>query len=234
MNLTQCLIFEIGRACNLGAVHKKCPNLHPERFTRLDTSRELDDDTIVACARAAYWSHGFTGVVGWHYYCEPTLWMPRILALMDRITAAAPQARFILWTNGTRPQPPEVLRRFTLIRQTDYSRDPTGSGLDDRLLRCTMHGDAPCAVPYTEFILDCYGNHHPCCYDWRGEGSLGNVFCDGFDELMGRWKVFCAAVRGRRMTEEAPAVCRSCGFRRQWIHRLVPEVVERAEAWRRA
>jgi hypothetical protein len=32
MKLTQFLIFELCRECNLGAVHGKCPNSHPERY----------------------------------------------------------------------------------------------------------------------------------------------------------------------------------------------------------
>jgi hypothetical protein len=113
--------------------------------------------------------------------------------------------------------------------------DPHGLQLDDRLERLngSWHdkGKQPCTRPFTEFILDCFGNHHPCCYDWRGEASLGNVHVDGFTALVERWKLFQDAVCGAEMSDDAPAACRACG-RRPPCGVIDRESVIRAMRWR--
>lgn len=230
LSRTQLLNFELGRDCNLGHLHAKCPNRHPERYAMFDRSRELDDDTIVRCAADAYSRHNFTGLVGWHYYCEPTLQADRMLRLMDAIKAMAPTARFILWSNGTMQQSESVLDRFAIVRITDYSSDPIGAkALDDRLHDRPAKGDAPCLRVFTEFVLDDYGNHHPCCYDWRGRASLGNVFVDGFDALVERWAKVQDAVGGRHMTDYAPKWCLECGWRTKVLTRFDESSAKRAE-----
>lgn len=232
LSLTQLLIFEIGQRCNLGHCHPKCPNTHPERYALLDTSRELDDQTIDDCIAAAYDRHGFAGLVGWHYYNEPTLSMDRILALMDRARRRTGKARFILWSNGVLPQSEAVLERFSAVHVTDYRHDSTGVQLDDRLQDRPPPGDAPCLRVFTEFILDHFGNHHPCCFDWRGRASLGNVFCRGFDALVEDWAKMQAAVGGRHMTDYSPAGCLDCGWRTKLLTTFDLGSAKRAEQWR--
>lgn len=230
---TQFLIFEITTECNLGRAHERCPNTHPERYASLDTTRKLDDETIIACAAKAYGKHGFDGMVGWHYYCEPALEMPRILRLLDAIKKVVPQSRFAFWSNGTIQQPESVLDRFSFVHISKYREGQPQDRLDGRLERRRPGPYPYCTRPMTEFILDAYGNHHPCCFDWRGEASLGNVFTDGFDELVGGWGRLQEAVCGRAMTADAPAACLTCGWRTNGLSRFVPEVAERSLEWRK-
>lgn len=122
LSLVQLLNFELGSGCNLGPVHPECPNLHPERYGSLDTSQELDDDTIVHCAVQAYRELGFSGMVGWHYYNEPLLRAGRMFALMERIRSEVPKARFLLWTNGMLiPEECEQYKQFEQIIVSGYN-----------------------------------------------------------------------------------------------------------------
>lgn len=122
LSLLQLLNFELGAGCNLGTVHAECPNQHPERYGSLDTSQELDDDTIVRCAVQAYRELGFSGLIGWHYYNEPLLRSGRMFALMGRIKQEVPQARFLLWTNGMLiPEECEQYKQFDQIFISGYN-----------------------------------------------------------------------------------------------------------------
>jgi len=233
LSRTQFLIFELGTECNLGHVHKRCPNQHPERYSRLDTSRELHNSMIIECAVSAYLDHGFTGLIGWHYYNEPTLQAARMSFLMRSIKDRVDTARFVLWSNGANVSD-YIADKFHQVHITDYIHDPQGSRLDDRLIRkiAEPNDNRPCMRPFTEFIIDNYGNHHPCCYDWRGEGSLGNVFTANFAILVERWSGLQDAVAGREMMDDAPTACKACGRRTQAITRFDHASAQRAEEWR--
>ena len=251
LRLLQMLEFELGRECNLGPAHPECPNLHPERFARLDSSRELDDETIVGCAVEAYNRLGFTGLVGWIYYNEPLLQADRMFALMGRIKAAAPAARFILWTNGMLiPEEVGPYRQFEQIIVSEYNSQSRrgfdrlaakgiaakiveNAQLDDRLVRLEPYDPtSPCLRPFVELIVDAYGNTHLCCYDWRGEGTLGNVYKRPFAEIAADWRRQLPAIAGHNMTHEAPAVCRACGHRWQKYQSHDDGIVARARRFR--
>ena len=231
LSRTQFLIFELGAECNLSKHHRKCPGSHPERWANLDTHQPLDDDTIVETAVAAYEKHQFDGLIGWHYYNEPTLQGDRMLRLMDRILERT-YARFVLWTNNTRREwVDQHAHRFSMLSRSRYENDPAGEQLDDRLVRLDPRPMEPCMRPYTEFILDAFGNHHPCCFDWRGEASLGNIFIDGFDALVARIDKLHIALCRHKVTQDAPAACVQCG-RRPDLSRFDETAACRAEEWR--
>jgi hypothetical protein len=223
LNLTQFLIFELGTKCNLGPLHQKCPNMLPWRDA-LPKSGTLTSENgqsiVVESAVRAYNDLGFTGYVGFHFYNEPSLEGDIMLSIMARIRAQVPKARFILWTNGT-----NLLwtirhrQEFAAVVQSDYATDPEGTRLDGRL--DTHEGPdsiLPCVRPFTEFIIDHYGNHHPCCADWEGKATLGNIFDVGFDTLVQRFGEFCFKVSGMKMAADAPQRCRRCTspYRCQW------------------
>lgn len=251
LRMLQLLQFELGEKCNLATVHDACPNLDLERFAALDTTRELDDETIINSAVQAYKELGFSGLVGWAYYNEPLLQIDRMFYLMERIKQEAPQARFILWTNGTLI--PEDCERFKAFEQIVVSayRQTSRQGaerlaaksisasiinepeLDDRLTRSyPSDPTAACLRPFVELVIDAYGNSHICCYDWRGEGTLGNVFSESFSDLAERWKAMLPSVAGSKMTGDAPDVCRRCGRRWATYQQHDPGIVSRAARWR--
>lgn len=259
LSLIQILEFELSPACNLGRQHTKCPNRNPARWQTLNTTLTLDADTIVRTAVRAYREFGFTGLVGWIYYNEPLLEMDRMFDCMRRIRAEAPQARFILWTNGTLL--PDDCSRFVefeqivvsmyqdLPDQADYAdklrrlqdacpwtcfRPTSADALDDRLCAfAPLREDAPCLRPFVEFTVDAHGNVHLCCYDWRGEASPGNILISGLDRVLDRHAEMLAAIAGQRMTEFAPKACRACGHR--WAAHQVHDVriVARADKQRK-
>lgn len=241
LSLTQMIEFELGDKCNLGHLHTQCPNIRPERWAGLDTSRELDDDTIVACAVRAYRELGFTGLIGWIYYNEPLLQMDRMFGLMDRIKAETPKARFILWTNGTLI--PEDCGRFGAFSQIIVSgydensrrgydrlkaanlpinqemiRIIENAKFDDRLHQIApADKSAPCLRPFTEFIIDHHGNVHLCCYDWQGKAFSGNILAEDFGVVAQRWRDLLPHLAGTNMTAAAPQFCQECGHR--WVDR---------------
>lgn len=250
----QMLEFELGSECNLGKAHDACPNMHPERYSLLDTSRELDDDTIVRTAAEAYNRLGFTGLVGWIYYNEPLLQADRMFGLMERIKAEAPAARFILWTNGMLI--PEDCDRFSSFEQivvSEYNsqsrrgfdrltakgitaRIIENAALDNRLVSLAVHDESqPCLRPFVELIIDNYGNTHLCCYDWKGEGTLGNVHTTDFADIAVKWREKLPTIAGCKMADEAPAVCRGCGHRwdKYQVHdnAIVGRAKRLREAW---
>lgn len=242
--MTQFLCFELGRKCNMDKQHEgKCPSIDADRYGDMDVSRLIDDDTIVEFAKYAYDS-GFTGEVAWHYYNEPLVQWRRMKALMERIKAEVPQARFCLWTNGTligRMVQPEELSVFEDVWVSNYAGvdwqeilgkhvkrvhvlDGRLDGRRDPLSRDNMTG---CMRPYNEFILDNYGNCHLCCADWKGTTNLGNVFVNGFDGVAGRFFEMRRQVRKNPMPGDVPELCKRCTIREVRPGCLVPYVHER-------
>lgn len=249
MKYTGYLIFEIGKTCNLGKLHAECPNLNPDRFSRIISDQTVPDSLVVELAAEAYQVHGFRGRIGWHYYNEPLMAEARMWRLMDAIDARVP-ARYTLWTNGTRwPKKPENLARFEEVHVTDYgiTDQPVDREawrqvvphvqfqlwrLDDRVTVEPQDSLYPCRRMFTEFIVDYYGNVHLCCYDWRGVGSPGNIHTDSLTDLVKRWQAIRESISGSMMTPEAPEVCRRCAMR-CGITRFVPDVAEDAARYAR-
>lgn len=249
----QIIDFELHPQCNLGKIHPDCPNTHPERFANLDTNRLLDDDTIVRCAVEAYTDLGFSGLIGWHYYNEPTLDEDRMFGLMERIKAAAPAARFLLWTNGTLiPEACDRYSQFEQIIVSEYNEHSrrgcdrlTEKGIsariienadfDNRLVTIDAGDDSsPCLRPFVELIVDAYGNTHLCCYDWRGNGTLGNVHTTDWKAIATQWRETLPNIAGQCMTEAAPGVCRTCSHRWDKYQSHDNAIVARARKMREA
>ena len=250
MELTQYICFEIGRGCNLGHLHAKCPNQHPERYSVLPHSHAFTDEQIIDTAAAMYQVHGFRGRVGWHYYNEPLLAATRMWRLMNAIDVRTKgEANYTLWTNGTLiPYDCTQFDRFADIHVTDYDipdnpvrnvksllrahpRARIGRvELDDRL---NAIGDdisyAPCRRMFLEVIVDYYGNVRLCCHDWRGLGSIGNLHVDSLNLLVSRWKAIRRLLSGEKMAEHAPDVCLRCRMKDTRIPRLVPKIAREAE-----
>ena len=263
MALTQFVCFELGSQCNLGGIHDRCPNRHPERYLHLDTSRELDDDTIVETTERMYSEFHFTGFVAFHFYNEPLLQADRMFALIGRIKARVPQARFLLWTNGTLL--PDDCSEFRVFQQAYVSRYPlkcargVGCGLQStfpaKIVALKQHvqkvsildgnldgrldaiaeteSNAPCARMHVEFVVDNYGNVHLCCHDWRGLASPGNVFHDDLATLVDRWEQIRDNVSGQRMSDDAPEVCRCCRMRTPNVHVFDRQIGHQIAAFRR-
>lgn len=255
LSIVQVIEFELGTGCNLGGLHAKCPNRHPERYAGLDTRRALDDETIVETATAAYKRFGFSGLVGWIYYNEPLLEMERMFSVMSRIRESCPFARFMLWSNGQLlPEQPDG--RFAafeqlFISQYDEAPDLTPKlaalhqivggrlrvlphrQLDDRLQRLVPDDpEVACLRPYVELIVDAYGNIHLCCYDWRGEAFKANILVEDFEEVLSRWRQQLRYIAGHRMGEFAPEACRACGHRKTGHQCHDWAAIVRAEVWR--
>jgi len=202
MRYTQFLIFELGHKCNLAHVHKLCPSASPERFANVDTSRELTDDMIVRTAVRMYQEFGFRGLIGWHYYNEPTIQRERMMSLMARIKSEVSEARFVLWTNGTHILSSDEMDAFDQIHVTDYTRD----------------GNTP--------LVQIADHEKSQVHHWPLDSRL-NLFTDDLDVIADSW-LFVRDEMTDRMTSGAPEVCQQCSMRPQRIHinDFVPEIAE--------
>jgi hypothetical protein len=248
MNKTGYLSIEICRECNLGAFHKRCPNLHPDRYASVKHDEPLRTGQRANVAIAMYRKHGFRGRVGFHYYNEPLADADRMWELMDTIGGTAPEAEFVLWSNGTLlPEDCEPFKQFAEIHITDYQIPEHRAvnlsalkkacpytmvhrwGLDDRI---NVLGDevrySPCHRMFTEFIVDCYGNVHLCCYDWRGLASIGNVQETPLGELVKRWQEVREQIGGGAMDPNSPDACLKCKMRSSGITSFVEEPAKAA------
>jgi hypothetical protein len=243
---TQFLVFEIGRKCNYAGYHAgMCPSGEATRYGRLDTSTPMTDDQIVESAAMAYGELGFVGLVGFHFYNEPCLYFDRISTVFGRILDAVPEARAVLWTNGTRlPDELDRLRIFEQIWVTDYLQhdwtfleryvpvvNVVPDNLDHRNQGHAAVDDRRCLRMFNELILDYYGNGHICCIDFRGDCYLGNIHREGFAEIAKQFLTVRDQVIQYPMPVTAPAVCRLCAVRLPEVGRLVPEVWRAAQQY---
>lgn len=251
LSMLQIIDFELGEKCNLGHVHAECPNTGHGRFNLLDTTKMMDDETIIDAAAKAYNELGFTGLIGFHYYNEPLLQAKRLFKIAATIKGRAPKARFLLWTNGMLiPENVDQYWLFDEIVISGYNAESArgrdrlkaagincryvdNAQLDDRLqtLKPRDVGE-PCMRPFLEMIFDAYGNTHLCCYDWQGKGTTGNLQSASIEELAARWRESLPLIAGERMAPNAPNTCQSCSHR--WADFQVHDkaIVQRARNWR--
>ncbi|NCC33904.1 MAG: hypothetical protein EOM24_18090 [Chloroflexia bacterium] len=227
MKRTRLLSIEIGTRCNMAKRHTLCP-INQQRdtfgFPLLTDARIV---RVIADAHRA----GFRGLVGFHYYNEPMLYWGRIKRLVASARIETPEARYILWTNGTiLPDDFADERIFSSIVVTDYNGDGhRWDGLADHVAimppsldrRASYpqdkHRTGPCELLYREMPIDAWGNVHLCCYDWQGRHTVGNVQRDSFPDIVRAWQ----EVRKALATEDRnsdPEPCRSCSFRRREPH----------------
>ncbi len=246
MRLCQLLVLEAGPDCNYAERHPSCPTLDPDRFAGLDTTRRLDEDTMVNLAATAYLSLGFQGFVGFHYHNEPLLYLDLIERVAKRVRRRSRRARFLLWTNGSliTPENARRLRIFEWAVITDYDGRDFGflrryvpqvslvpAAFDARRDRLVAARSLDrCVRPFTEFIVDCRGNVHICCWDWRGLASPGNVFTHDLGELVRRVEEIQDRVAGARMSSDAPDSCLRCPKRFSELDNFVPAVREETAA----
>ncbi len=249
MKYTQFLVFETGRECNLAHHHEACPSGTADRYGNLDTSKPITDEEIEDCAFEAYKTHGFQGNIAWHYYNEPMLQWDRIQGLMIQIGRRVPDVKFTLWTNGTLlTQETPGLHFLDQIWISNYQHrtwdwlefaDPKivnrvvvmPGHLDGRRKRAGVVSREQCLRPYSELIIDHYGNGHLCCMDWKGECPLGNIrkpwsFRDVVETFQyERWFAAQGPVAdGDRRSPLPPRVCESCPGHTSHIADLVPPV----------
>lgn len=240
MEYTQFAIFEVGNDCNLKNKHDKCPCM--ERYQENKNKPLMTDDMIVDNAVKLYQEYGFKGLIGFHYYNEPLLYIDRIRRLVDRIKARIDKARFVLWTNGALlPDDCNELSFFDKAWVTNYdggnyARIRNGIPdtkivswqLDNRKKRVQKESDRRCRRIFSEIIFDAFGQCHICCVDWKGECKVGNLFTDELESIIYKFKAIRKSIAHDRMTDDAPVVCKRCLGRHNNISALVPEVAAEA------
>lgn len=243
MQYTQFLIFEVGKGCNLAEKHKRCPSSHPDRFGDQKKFGPMPDDLIVNTACEAM-DKGFSGLIGFHYYNEPLLYLDRIEKLVGEIKEKKPEARFVLWTNGHLF--PEDISRLKIFNKAwvtnydggDYSRirkaipDCTEVkwNLDGRSEKQGGRNRTPCGRIFSELTFDYYGEAHLCCIDWRNECKIGNLHSHSFKTVLSRFQDIRRTIMNG-VTEDAPTLCKKCTMGHKRISDLVPEIAEKARKY---
>lgn len=235
MKCTQLLTFEVGTDCNLSAAHHlHCPIAIPDRFAAVNTSHPMPDDTIVVAINTAV-DAGFCGMVSYHSYCEPLLYIDRI----EHIISSTPNARHLLWTNGTLINsgvPSHRLSIFDKIIVSNYLRRDwrwltnvvpevqVVSGVLDNRLRRGRHTTAACFRLYHELVIDHYGNWHLCCGDPLGGTVHLNIHTDGMQKIMDAHIHMrtIIATHPQPPPPSTPTICNRCSVRgRTAVYRLV-------------
>lgn len=242
MNTIQLLAIEAGSECNLARAHKKCPSAIRER-----NGTPLTDDKIVELAVGAYEKHGFRGLVGWHYYNEPTLQIQRILGLMERIRRLVPASRFVLWSNGTIACGDPRMAMFEMAQITDYSGNAQvlrerfsaiktvnvfSARFDERLDSPTVAPSRQrCLRPFVEIPVDTFGVVHLCCQDWPGEVKIGNVWTDSWEAILEKRREVVEKICTKEMAGDAPGRCLRCNGRVTALPAFDVRARDAAQAW---
>lgn len=244
MQYVQFLILELTPECPLGAKHTWCPNTHPDRFKR--GGHPLTEDKAIDIAVEAYTEHGFTGMVGFHYYNEPMAGFDKIKRVMSGILEAVPQARFVLWSNGLCiPHDLQEYGIFDQLNFTDYGNKEKlneiaaavpnvkiwGKCVDNRMTEKRVKVGGACFRVFVEFIVDFMGWVHLCCYDWRGKAAVANVHDMPFSEIVKKWQnIRNALVHHTGVHHTAPGYCRQCWWKKEFLPSFVPDVHRRISA----
>ncbi len=218
------LSFELGARCNLSHLHPWCPS-----NSRRDMKSELGAQEIQRAVMEAVQDLGFHGFVGFHYYNEPLLYAD----IIAKVIAGGAYGRFMLWTNGLLLKE-EHARLFQWIVITDY-RDNTGRDLRGEIRRLralfpettiqliperhdgrannydySRKEPVPCFRPNLEIPIDCRGDVHLCCQDWKGEARIGNIRRNSLAEILagGEYAAMVEAVNAG--SDDVAEICRRC------------------------
>lgn len=223
MNLTQLLSLEISTVCNLSERHKNiCPI-----GRRVKSGKELSDEKILEIVNEAY-ALGFKGFITFHFYNEPMMTHDRMFYLMDRIRDKFPKSRFLLWTNGTILIKDPHLAMFGKTFVSNYFHVPAEvlemffsglminrggeEGMDGRLSKDDQNNSKGCQLAVHDFAINNQGDVHICCYDWKNEIKIGNVFEKSLKELAEKkWEILQTIMYG--MDEKSPVACQKCKFK---------------------
>lgn len=236
MNLTQLLTFEVGTECNLSRHHAdRCPVAVPTRFDAVDTTRQMTDADIITAIKAAV-ACGFEGMVSYHSYCEPMLYLDRI----EHIAASTPEARHLLWTNGTMLFPSNASRLgiFSKVIVSNYTQldwrwleewvpelKVVRGHLDARRLPGLRPNTNGCFRLYHELIIDHYGNWRMCCNDYMGGTVHLNLHTHGMGAIAAAHASMREATSSHPQPPSTPDLCRFCRvLGRGEIHDLVGNV----------
>jgi hypothetical protein len=185
--------------------------------------RWLDEGMMISIGARMYTRFGFTGMIGFHYLNEPTLEIGKIRYVMDGIRRQAPQARFVLWTNGTEPV---WMEGFDKVFVTNYSQTWQNNvmgytvvevNFDDRLNPKKEANRLPCARMFNEFIVDCGGTVRLCC---QSPHALGNVYSTPLDILVKNFQLHRRGVWPTFDPGLAANPCFKCTAKLDGIERL--------------
>lgn len=242
MKTIQLLSIEAGAECNLSGMHKQCPSAIRSR-----SGKPMTDDLMVEIAASAYLEFGFGGLVGWHYYNEPTLQLNRIFGLMERIRTFVPSSRFILWTNGAVASADPRMSWFEQARITNYCGDEEllrarfsciknvevfNARFDNRLTSPVGKiSHEPCLRPFVEIPVDNFGVAHLCCQDWPGEIKLGDFWSNTWADILARRRLVVNKISKKQMSADAPERCLRCTGRLACLPSFDARARAEALAW---
>ena len=199
------LSFEIAPYCNMASRHPFCPVNDVKRYPDHEHHYWRCSDHSILSFTAKVFERGFNGLIGFHYYCDPLMDVPRMLSLMNRIRGSIPKSKFILWSNGVllRQDHRNWLEAFEKVVFTlhdtsieeklrEITKDLPNVEIaqpayDDRINIYTCPGrvTGPCIRPSKiELPVNYYGSVRLCCADFRGSVSLGNIEEEDFDKIL--------------------------------------------------
>lgn len=196
---TKRITLELSNLCVMAGRHTACP-LHGMKETRI-----LSDEIVRGVLRVGQ-KYGFTGVVAFHMYNEPTH-DPRLVYFIRLAKEMLPGCRIYLLTNGwylDRELANELVGHgvdfldVSSYRQSDYARlkdvqlpipyRVLREPFDDRL---SWYGQAAadrwreaCYCPLYDISIDSRGRVVLCSYDWRRSIVFGDLHAESLEEIM--------------------------------------------------
>lgn len=214
----QLLVFEAGEGCNLASMHTLCPAHAGDRFRTCDAP-PMTDEQVVDSAVTCVLDYGFHGLICFHFYNEPMLYIDRIERITAAIRERAPSARFGLWTNGTicpTPDQASLFSRAWVSRYPETKRDSETAckrslafvaKFDDRT---TSAGSPTCCWrPYIELIFDARGYARLCCQAYKHGQSIGSLHNESVSDIVGRFLTLREQLK--LGMDGAPGYCSTCG-----------------------
>ena len=228
------LIIEAGHGCNLRAIHDKCPvNVRPKG------EKVMTFEQRVGIGIEAYKECNFKGMIAFHYFNEPMLKKEEVFKTIQAIKAEVPEAKFLLWTNGTIIPEDDRMSLFDVVKCTNYFGDGGLEGYyrkyikDVSVFGCAFDGRLddwktnnksynPCMRPLIECIFNDFGDCCLCCQDWRNDVKMGNIHTMSLKEILNNRFIVLDRVC-RPMTDLSPERCLRCRAKTGHIG-FVPEV----------
>ncbi len=219
------LSFEVGTECNLAAQHANCPiNKRTPKG-----SEPINIEDIVRTYNEAK-SLNFNGSVAFHFYNEPLLYIDTIFAIMERL----PEAKFLLWTNGTLLKNSieenrflsrfnvvvislyfkELLPKFKMLQKYYKNIHIVNEALDSRteIYQKKRRNTFGCIRPVWEIPIDHWGDIYLCCMDWDGAHSIGNIKKNSLTEVLQNphYQNMVRSICRPFLGKGSPIICKHC------------------------
>ena len=226
LSKTTLISFEINNDCNMKQLHKECP-INIRKYKK---KKALTSEKIIECIKQAK-EIGFNGYITFHNYNEPLISKDQIIGIINEF----PTEKYLLWTNGLlldrNVTNNSYIKLFNLIYISCYNTEDMPFFEDIKTFHGRVHiekitmddriniyqrmptNNIACKRPFFDLPIDHYGNVHLCCFDWKNEYEIGNIFDSSLHEIVYSkiYQGLLAAAEKRLLDlNNCPDICKKC------------------------